>query len=143
MRSKLTWLSVMRSSRTGWGQRLALSPADLPLATWRKLGRVSNRPLSKTTSKPTKLSLAALTNSPRRRHRFTRLQDPEIPVALTNAFNDLYRSQANYQASTYGAQVGAISRQQSGAQQAASILGGISGFTGLFGGPGSNAFFRG
>jgi hypothetical protein len=69
--------------------------------------------------------------------------DQNIPVALTQAFNDLYRSQAGYQASTYGAQVGAISRQQSGAQQAASILGGISGFTGLFGGPGSNAFFRG
>ena len=74
---------------------------------------------------------------------FYQTTSPEIPVALTNAFNDLYRSQSNYQASTYGAQVGAISRQQSGAQQAASILGGISGFTGLFGGPGSNAFFRG
>ena len=74
---------------------------------------------------------------------FYQAVDQNIPVALTQAFNDLYRSQAGYQASTYGAQVGAISRQQSGAQQAASILGGISGFTGLFGGPGSNAFFRG
>ena len=74
---------------------------------------------------------------------FYQTTSPEIPVALTNAFNNLYSSLAGYQANTYGAQVGAISRQQSGAQQAASILGGISGFTGLFGGPGSNAFFRG
>jgi phosphotransferase system IIB component len=56
--------------------------------------------------------------------------DQSIPVALTNAFANLYGSQANYLSSTYGAQVGAISRQQSGAQQAAfdlAILGGISG----------------
>jgi hypothetical protein len=33
--------------------------------------------------------------------------DQNIPVALTQAFNDLYRSQSNYQASTYGAQVAA------------------------------------
>jgi len=55
---------------------------------------------------------------------------------------NVYNTLANYQAQTYGAQVGAISRQQSGAQQAASILGGISGFAGLFGAPGSSAFFR-
>jgi len=74
---------------------------------------------------------------------FYQTVDQGIPVNLTNTFANLYGSQANYLANTYGAQVGAISRQQSGAQQAASILGGISGFTGLFGGPGSNAFFRG
>jgi len=38
---------------------------------------------------------------------FYQAVDQSIPVALTQAFNDLYRSQANYQASTYGAQVGA------------------------------------
>ena len=38
---------------------------------------------------------------------FYQAVDQNIPVALTQAFNDLYRSQANYQASTYGAQVGA------------------------------------
>ena len=74
---------------------------------------------------------------------FYQAVDQGIPVNLTNTFANLYGSQANYLANTYGAQVGAISRQQSGAQQAASILGGISGFTGLFGGPESNAFFRG
>jgi hypothetical protein len=91
-------------------------------------GRVSNRPLSKTTSKPTKLCLAALTNSPRRRQLLLRQWSPEIPVALTNAFNDLYRSQSNYQASTYGAQVGAISRQPSGAQNFGAIASGIGSF---------------
>ena len=73
---------------------------------------------------------------------FYQAVDQGIPVNLTNTFANLYGSQANYLASTYGAQVGAISRQQSGAQQAASILGGISGFAGLFGAPGSSAFFR-
>jgi hypothetical protein len=38
---------------------------------------------------------------------FYQAVDQNIPVALTQAFNDLYRSQANYQASTYGAQVAA------------------------------------
>ena len=38
---------------------------------------------------------------------FFQAVDQNIPVALTQAFNDLYRSQSNYQASTYGAQVGA------------------------------------
>jgi hypothetical protein len=73
---------------------------------------------------------------------FYQTVDQGIPVNLTNTFANLYGSQANYLANTYGAQVGAISRQQSGAQQAASILGGISGFAGLFGSPGSGAFFR-
>ena len=38
---------------------------------------------------------------------FYQAVDQNIPVALTNAFNELYRSQSNYAASTYGAQVGA------------------------------------
>jgi hypothetical protein len=80
---------------------------------------------------------------------FFQAVDQQIPVQLTNAFNQLYRSQADYGASTYGAQVGAISRQQSGAQQFASIAGGIGSIggalapSGLFGGKASNAFFRG
>jgi hypothetical protein len=36
---------------------------------------------------------------------FYQAVDQQIPVQLTNAFNQLYRSQADYQASTYGAQV--------------------------------------
>jgi hypothetical protein len=80
---------------------------------------------------------------------FYQTTNPEIPVALQNAFTSLYGSQANYLANTYGAQVGAISRQQSGAQQFASIAGGIGSIAGaaapggLFGGPSSGAFFRG
>jgi uncharacterized protein YukE len=56
---------------------------------------------------------------------FYQTTDQNIPVQLTNAFNELYRSQANYQASTYGAQVGAIASQPSGAQQFGQIATGI------------------
>ena len=79
---------------------------------------------------------------------FYQAVDQQIPVQLTNAFNQLYRSQADYGASVYGSQVGAISRQQSGASQFAQIAGGIGSIAGaaapggLFGGPASGAFFR-
>jgi hypothetical protein len=56
---------------------------------------------------------------------FYQTTNPEIPVALQNAFTSLYGSQANYLGSTYGAQVGAISRQPSGAQQFGAIASGI------------------
>jgi hypothetical protein len=56
---------------------------------------------------------------------FYQTTSPEIPVALQNAFTSLYGSQANYQASTYGAQVGAISRQPSGAEQFGQIATGL------------------
>lgn len=59
---------------------------------------------------------------------FYQAVDQQIPVQLTNAFNQLYRSQADYLGSTYGAQVGAISRQPSGAQNFGAIASGISGF---------------
>jgi hypothetical protein len=42
---------------------------------------------------------------------FYQAVDQQIPVQLTNAFNQLYRSQADYQASTYGAQVSAQASQ--------------------------------
>ena len=77
---------------------------------------------------------------------FYQAVDQQIPVQLTNAFNQLYRSQADYGASTYSAQVGAISRQQSGSQQFADIAGGIASLGkvaapgGFFGAPGSGAF---
>jgi len=58
---------------------------------------------------------------------FYQTTDPNIPVALTQAFNDLYRSQSNYQASTYGAQVGAqASMYRSPFQNFASAAGGVS-----------------
>jgi hypothetical protein len=78
---------------------------------------------------------------------FYQAVDQQIPVQLTNAFNQLYRSQADYGASTYGAQVGAISRQQTGAQQFADIAGGVASLGkvaapgGFFGSPSSGAFF--
>ena len=56
---------------------------------------------------------------------FYQTVDQQIPVQLTNAFNELYRSQANYAASTYGARVGAIASQPSGAQQFGQIATGV------------------
>ena len=51
--------------------------------------------------------------------------DQGIPVSLTNSFANLYGSQANYLSSTYGAQIGAISRQPSGAEQFGQIATGL------------------
>lgn len=56
---------------------------------------------------------------------FYQAVDQQIPVALTNTFANLYGSQANYLSSTYGAQVGAISRQPSGAEQFGQIATGL------------------
>ena len=56
----------------------------------------------------------------------------------------IYNTLADLQASQYGSQVGAIANSyRSPGQEFASIAGGISGFSGLFGSPGSSAFFRG
>ena len=57
---------------------------------------------------------------------FFQVADQGVPIALQNAFTNLYGSQANYLSSTYGAQVGAISRQPSGAQNFAAMAGGIA-----------------
>ena len=59
--------------------------------------------------------------------------DQQIPVQLTNAFTNLYNAQADYQASTYGAQVGAISRQPNGFQNFATLAGGAKDLAGGFG----------
>ena len=56
---------------------------------------------------------------------FYQAVDQQIPVQLTNAFNQLYRSQADYQASTYGAQVGALSRAETGSQAFGNIASGL------------------
>jgi hypothetical protein len=56
---------------------------------------------------------------------FYQAVDQGIPVNLTNTFANLYGSQANYLSSTYGAQVGAISRQPSGAEQFGQIATGL------------------
>jgi hypothetical protein len=60
--------------------------------------------------------------------------DQQIPVQLTNAFTNLYNAQADYQASTYGAQVGALSRQPNGFQNFATLAGGFKDIAGGFGG---------
>jgi hypothetical protein len=64
---------------------------------------------------------------------FYQTVDQGIPVSLQNAFASLYGSQANYLSSTYGAQVGAISRQPSGFQNFATAAGGVKDLAGGFG----------
>lgn len=71
---------------------------------------------------------------------FYQTVDPSIPVALQNAFTSLYGSQANYLANTYGAQVGAISRQPSGFQNFATAAGGAFDLARGFGALGSAGF---
>jgi hypothetical protein len=56
---------------------------------------------------------------------FYQTVDPSIPVALQNAFTSLYGSQANYLANTYGARVGALSRQETGSQAFGNIASGL------------------
>ena len=56
---------------------------------------------------------------------FYQAVDQQIPVQLTNAFNQLYKSQADYGASTYGAQVGALSRAETGSQAFGNIASGL------------------
>jgi len=65
---------------------------------------------------------------------FYQTVDPGIPVALQNAFASLYGSQANYLSNTYGAQVGAISRQPNAFQNFATAAGGFKDLAGGFGG---------
>jgi hypothetical protein len=56
---------------------------------------------------------------------FYQAVDQSIPVSLNNSFANLYGSQSNYLSSTYGAQVGAISRQPSGAEQFGQVATGL------------------
>jgi len=56
---------------------------------------------------------------------FYQTVDPSIPIALTNAFASLYGSQAGYQANTYGAQVGALSRAETGSQAFGNVASGL------------------
>lgn len=57
---------------------------------------------------------------------FYQTTQPSTAVDLTNAFNSLYSSQANYASSTYGNYIGAVSRQPNGFQNFATLAGGIS-----------------
>jgi len=70
--------------------------------------------------------------------------NPNAGFAGAQNAASIYNTLADYQAQTYGAQVSGIANSyRSPGQEFASIAGGISGFSGLFGSPGSNAFFRG
>jgi hypothetical protein len=56
---------------------------------------------------------------------FYQTVDQGIPVSLQNAFASLYGSQANYLGSTYGAQVGALSRAETGSQAFGNVASGL------------------
>ena len=81
-------------------------------------------------------------------NQFYQTTNPAIPVQLAGNASSIYNTMSDYTANTYGAQVGAISRQQSGAQQFADIAGGVASLGkvaapgGFFGAPSSGAFFR-
>jgi len=77
------------------------------------------------------------TQQPSTAQPFYQTVDQGIPVNLTNTFANLYGSQANYLANTYGAQVGAISRQPSGFQNFATAAGGAFDLARGFGALGS------
>jgi hypothetical protein len=59
---------------------------------------------------------------------FYQATQPQTATDLSNTFANLYGSIAGYQANTYGAYTGALSRQPSGAQNFGAIASGISGF---------------
>jgi hypothetical protein len=59
-------------------------------------------------------------------NQFYQTTNPAIPVQLAGNAANIYNTMSDYQASTYGAQVGALASQPSGAQQFAQIAGGIS-----------------
>ena len=58
-------------------------------------------------------------------NQFYQTTNPAIPVQLANNAANIYNTMSDYQANTYGAQVGAISRQQSGAEQFGQIATGL------------------
>jgi hypothetical protein len=58
--------------------------------------------------------------------QFYQTASQEIPVQLAGNAANIYGSMADYQSSTYGAQVGAISRQPSGGQIFGDIAGGLA-----------------
>jgi len=59
-------------------------------------------------------------------NQFYQTTNPAIPVQLAGNAANIYNTMSDYQAQTYGAQVGALASQPSGAQQFAQIAGGIS-----------------
>jgi hypothetical protein len=58
-------------------------------------------------------------------NQFYQTTNPAIPVQLANNASNIYNTMSDYQAKTYGAQVGAIASQPSGAQQFGAIASGI------------------
>jgi hypothetical protein len=63
-------------------------------------------------------------------NQFYQTTNPAIPVQLAGNAANVYNTMSDYQAQTYGAQVGAIARGETGSQAFGNIA---SGFTGIFG----------
>ena len=58
-------------------------------------------------------------------NQFYQTTNPAIPVQLAGNASSIYNTMSDYQAQTYGAQVGAIARQPSGAEQFGQIATGL------------------
>ena len=65
-------------------------------------------------------------------NQFYQTTNPAIPTQLAGNAASIYNTMSDYTANTYGAQVGAISRQPSGAQNFGAIASGIGSFVPSF-----------
>ena len=126
MRGDLAFRDTLRQNRLGAASNfIAGGPTVYNLANQRTTGQQNafQNYIQANQALPGQFGQAQSTASP-----FYQAVDQQIPVALTNAFNQLYKSQADYGSSVYGSQVGAISRQPSGAQNFGAIASGIGSF---------------
>ena len=126
MRGDLAFRDTLRQNRLGAASNfIAGGPSVYNLANQRTTGQQGafQNYIQANQALPGQFGTAQSTASP-----FYQTVDQGIPVSLQNAFASLYGSQANYLGSTYGAQVGAISRQPSGAQNFGAIASGIGSF---------------
>ena len=74
-------------------------------------------------------------------NQFYQTTNPAIPVQLASNAANIYNTMSDYQANTYGAQVGAISRQPNAFQNFATAAGGIADLGKTFGGLASAGVF--
>jgi len=126
LRSDLAFRDTLQQNRLGAASNfIAGGPSIYNLANQRTGQQQSamQQYIQANQALPGQFGQAQSTASP-----FYQTVDQGIPVSLQNAFASLYGSQANYLSSTYGAQVGAISRQPSGAQNFGAIASGIGSF---------------
>jgi len=123
MRGDLAFRDTLRQNRLGAASNfIAGGPTVYNLANQRTTGQQGafQNYIQANQALPGQFGTAQSTASP-----FYQTVDQGIPVSLQNAFASLYGSQANYGASTYGAQVGALSRAETGSQAFGNIASGL------------------